>query len=287
MDNRGNITLEITLLIVVILMVMGVLLSGMDNTTDKIIKDSEKHHLDLMTSEVVDNLINNPGNPDTWNELGFGTPGLAIVNEEGETVPNSISWAKFIALEDNYKKLVFEKLFDSKLKTSMELIPQESSISSVKIGQYEDSNTVTSVNRLVKCDFYKKYVVKDFLNDGKCNRNHNQKDHICNYFKVFKSNLRSSDYYLLIDNNEKDLKYFIDTTRVVKEKYWENIPSHEIYLNNQIEFYDDNNAIVFIHFDKIKTKAVLVSVPKNFDRNNLNYDYFRTNNCEFILKAWY
>ena len=25
----------------------------------------------------------------------------------------------------------------------------------------------------------------------------------------------------------------------------------------------------------------------NFDKNNLKYDYFRTNECEFILKAWY
>ena len=287
MDNRGNITLEITLLLIVILMIMGVLLTSVDNTTDKIVKSSEKQHLEHSTSEAVDNLINNPGNPNNWNEIGFGTPGLAIVNDDGETIPNSISWAKFVALGDDYKKLVREKIFDSKLKTSMELIPQESSISSVKIGQKEDSNTIISVNRLVKCDFYKKYVLKDFTNDGKCNRNHAQQSHSCDYFKIFKSNLRSSDYYLLIDDNEKNLKFYIDTTRVVKEKYWQSTPSNQIYLNNEINFYDDTNAIVFIHFDKQKTKAVLVSVPKNFNRNNLDYDYFRTNDCEYILKAWY
>ena len=93
---------------------------------------------------------------------------------------------------------------------------------------------------------------------------------------------------MLIDDNEKyNLKFIIDTTRVVKEKYWENTMSNQIYLNDKIDFYDDTDAIVFIHIDKPKAKAVLVSVPKNFDKNKLSYDYFRINECQFVLKAWY
>ena len=59
-----------------------------------------------------------------------------------------------------------------------------------------------------------------------------------------------------------------------------------IYLNDKIEFYDDNSAVVFVHLDKAHPKALLVSVPKNFDENFLEYDYFRTNECELTLKAW-
>ena len=170
----------------------------------------------------------------------------------------------------------------------MELIPHESSISSVKIGNTENSNNIHSVNRLVKCDFFKKYVLKDFQNEGKCNRNHDQNSHSCNCFKVFKGNLRASDYYLLVDDDEKyNLNYFMGSTRLVKEKTWQRITSDEIYLNDEINFYDDSSAIVFIHFDKPKAKAFLVSVPKSFDINKLDYDYFKTNDCEFILKAWY
>lgn len=44
---------------------------------------------------------------------------------------------------------------------------------------------------------------------------------------------------------------------------------------------------MFIHFNKKDVKALLVCVPKDFDKSKLNYDYFRTNNCEFILKGWY
>ena len=188
----------------------------------------------------------------------------------------------------DYNKFVTKNLFNSKIKTSIELIPKESSISSVKIGNDESSNNIHSVNRMVKCDFFKKYVLKDFQNDGKCNRNHDQNSHSCDYFKVFKGNLRAFDYYLLIDEDEKyDLNYFMGSTRLVKDKSWEPVRYDEIYLNNKIEFYDDTSAIIFIHFDKPNAKAVLVQLPKRFDENNINYDYFRTNDCEFILKAWY
>ena len=59
------------------------------------------------------------------------------------------------------------------------------------------------------------------------------------------------------------------------------------HLEHKINFYDDSDAIVFVHFDKPNAKAVLVNVSKNFDKNNLKYDYFRTNECQFILKVWF
>ena len=83
-----------------------------------------------------------------------------------------------------------------------------------------------------------------------------------------------------------DLKYIIDTTQS-KNKNWKLALSDTIYLNDKINFYDDSDAIVFVHFDKANAKAVLVNVSKNFDENNLKYDYFRTNECQFILKAWF
>jgi len=280
--------IEIGLILIVILMIFGVILTSMENTTEKVIKASETNNMEKLLSEVLDNLINNPGVPENWNEYDKGTPGLAIVNDGGQVVPNTVSYAKLIALGKNYDELVSEKLFSSKIHTSMELHPQKSTISSVKIGDYEDGSNIYSLTRLVKCDFYKSYVLKDFQNPGKCNKHHSQKDHSCNYFKVFPGNLRKSDYYLLIDDDETyELSYIVDTTRVVKGKYWEDALSDVIYLNDKIEFYDDDSAIVFVHLDKPHPKALLVSVPKNFDDSFLEYDYFRTNECEFILTAWY
>ncbi|AMD16591.1 hypothetical protein TL18_00190 [Methanobrevibacter sp. YE315] len=288
MDSRGSSTIEITIVLAVILLILGVLLASVENTTENLIKTQENENVEMLINEAVDNLINNPGNPEKWNEYEKGTPGLAIINEEGETVPNSVSYEKFNALKRNYNKLITEKIFNSKIKSSMELSPKKSTISSVKIGSNMDSNNVFVVNRLVKCDFYKKYVLKDFENDGKCNRNHQQDSHSCNYFKVFKGNLKNSNYYLIIDDSEKyDLKYIVDTTSEYDLKDWQTAISNVIPLNDKIRFYNDTSAIVFVHLDKEKPKAVMISVPKNFNRDCLNYDYFRTNECEFIFKCCY
>jgi hypothetical protein len=267
---------------------MGIVLSLNEISTEKIVSQSENEHIQTLLEESVVNLINNPGTPPNWEVNKKGTPGLAIVNEEGQVIPNSVSYAKLLAMGSDYNKFVTKTLFNSKIKTSIELIPKESSISSVKIGDTHESGNIYSQNRLVKCDFFKKFVLKDFKNEGKCNHGHKQSSHSCNYFKIFKGNLKHSNYYLIIDKDEKtNLQYMVDTTRVVKSRFWESPHSDIIYLNDKINFYEDTSAVVFIHFNKAHAKAVLVSVPKTFKVNDLNYDHFRTNDCELILKAWY
>lgn len=280
--------IEISIVLVIILVIFGVILNSLEDTNDKIISVQESNNVEKLISEVGDYLINNPGVPENWNEYDKGTPGLAVVNDDGQIVPNSVSYDKLIALGKNYDKLVYEKLFSSKIKSSIELIPQKSSISSVKIGDDEKGDEIFSLNRLVKCNFYKSYVIKDFQTKGKCNKHHSQDENSCNYFKVFKSNVKSSDYYLLVDDDEKyDLSYIIGSTRVVKDQYWKKVNTDKLYLNNQIEFYDDTSAVVFLHLDKPDAKTVLVSVPKSFDDDYLDYDYFKTTECEFIMTAWY
>ncbi|MBQ6512960.1 hypothetical protein [Methanobrevibacter sp.] len=287
MDNRGNITIEIGVALIIILMILGVVLSINEINTQKIVKNAVNEHDETLIEGIVDNLINNPGNKNNWGSYEKGT-GLAIVNEEGHVIPNSVSYEKLMFFESDYNKYVYRNLFNSKIKSSMELIPKESIISSVKIGNEEDANNIYSVNRIVKCDFYKKYVLKNFQNSGKCNHDHDQDKYSCNYFKVFKGNLRASNYYLIFDESEKyNAKYFIDATSSNKYKNWKTIISDNVFINNEIDFYDESSAVVFIHIDKAKAKALLVCVPKTFDKSKLKYDYFRANECQFILRAWY
>lgn len=288
MDNRGNITLEIGIALIIILMISGAILSINEMNTQKIVKNMENEHDETLVEGVVDFLINNPSNSHDWEGYEKGTTGLAIVNEEGKVIPNSVSYEKLIEYGSDYNKYVYRYLFNSKIKSSMELIPQESIISSVKIGNKEEGNNIYSVNRLVKCDFFKKYVIKDFQNEGKCNHDHEQEKNSCNYFKIFKGNLKTSNYYLLFDESEKHkVKYFIDTTSLKTSNSWNTLNDEKIYINDKINFNGDSSTVAFIHIDEPKAKALLVSVPKTFDKNKLKYDYFRTNECKFILKAWY
>ena len=287
MDNKGNFTLEIPIILIIFVLIFGVVLALNEISTQKIIKDMINEHDETLIEGVVDNLITSPGNPNNWENYEKGTPGLAIFTSDGEIIPNSVSYQKFMKLKSNYEKYVTQKLFDSKIKTSMELIPHDSTISSVKIGNKEYSNNIYSVTRLVKCDFYKKYVIKDFKNNEKCNHNHDSSKNSCNYFKVFRGNLKNYNYYLLFDKSEiNKVKYFFDTTKD-KKSNWKTVMSDKIYLNDDINFLDDSSAIVFIHINKPKSNALLVAIPKNLDEYEFSYDYFRTNDCEFILKAWY
>ena len=121
--------IEISIILVILLVIFGVILTSVENTADKVISEVEANNMEKLVSEVVDNLINNPGVPDDWNKNGKGTPGLAVVNDAGATIPNSVSYDKLIALGDDYNKFVCQKLFSSKIHSSIELIPQGSSIS--------------------------------------------------------------------------------------------------------------------------------------------------------------
>lgn len=285
MENRGSSIIEISIVLIVIVLVFGVVLSSSQIASEKMSKIAETQNIETKLAETVDNLINNPGE-NNWIDFDKN-PGLAIVNEGGKIIPNSVSYSSFIALGNDYDKFVTQKIFDGKFKSSMELTAKDSTISSVRIGLEGEGDNVYSVHRLVKCDFYRKYMIKDFQNAGKCNHDHDNALHSCNYFKVFKSNLKKSDYYLLIDDGQVNrLNYFIDTTQDKNPGYWDRVDRNRIYLNDRIDFINDTSEIVFIHFDSKDARAVLVSVPKDFDKRNLNYDYFRVNDCELILRVW-
>ena len=96
MDNKGNVTLEIGVIIIILLMVMGIVLNILMKSEQKSVSQSENEHIQTLLEESVVNLINNPGTPPNWEVNKKGTPGLAIVNEEGQVIPNSVSYAKFI-----------------------------------------------------------------------------------------------------------------------------------------------------------------------------------------------
>ena len=85
--------IEIGLILIVVILIFGVILTAVENSTEKVIKATETNNMEKLISEVVDNLINNPGVPDDWNEYGEGTPGLAIVNDDGEIISNSVSYS--------------------------------------------------------------------------------------------------------------------------------------------------------------------------------------------------
>lgn len=123
MNEKGSISTEILVVLVVILLIIGITAKFSEITLDKLATSAENENIELLLSQSADNLINNLGTPN-WEKYLLCTPGLAISNENEAIIPNSISYDKFLILGKNYKKLVDKNIFDSKIKTSMEIIPK-------------------------------------------------------------------------------------------------------------------------------------------------------------------
>ena len=287
MDSKGSATIEIAIVIVIIVLIISVLASITYETNEKITNSILNENYEKLLAESLDNLINNPGAPPHWEKLDNPyniTPGLAIEDENNQTIPNSVSYKKFLKLNEFYNNLIDNKLFQNKVKTSLTLEPIESTVSSVTVGdKFVSSPDTYTVERLVICDFYSEYVVKDFNNNTKCNHNH--KDDSCDYFKLYPSWLESYDYYLLIKEPSKNLKYSIDTTESENNNY-ETVDSDKICLNEILkEKCSESGSIFFIHFNDKNMKVVLIQIPKNFDKDCLKYDYFTKTQCNLILKS--
>ena len=55
---------EIAIVLVVTLMITGIVLNASELLTNKAITTAETENIEMLISEVADNLINNPGNPE-------------------------------------------------------------------------------------------------------------------------------------------------------------------------------------------------------------------------------
>lgn len=270
---------ETTIALIIIILAIATISLIVTENNEKITTSISNENMEKIASESLDNLINNPGFPINWHKLDKPyniTPGLAITNEYNETIPNSISYNKFIKLGEFYQNLIDNKLFNNQYKSSLTL---KSTISSVTIGDSENSENIYTIERKVICDYFSNYVICEFNKNTKCNHNHNE-EYSCNYFKIYKSWLDENDYYLLVDDY-KNLEYTIDNTENMNNDY-KKLTSNKIYLNDLIE----NDGIYFIHFKNKNVKAAIIKIPKEFNKNFLKYELFQKNECKLILKLY-
>ncbi len=200
---------ELLLSIILLIFIIGIVANLSDGLNEKILSEEEISSLEAIAIESSDYLLNNPGNPENWEEddgLKNGIvskniiPGLAIKNknvENGEfysesasdemIMSNEISYNKLIKIKNNYDSLVDRNLFNDSVKSSMAIYPLNSQIRPIEMGydfgnendNVNDNNIVT-VNRTVKCDFYSNFVVYNF-NDFELFGDDYNKDKFCNH----------------------------------------------------------------------------------------------------------
>lgn len=222
-----------------------------------------------------------------------------------------------------YEKLIGENLFNNNLKSSIIINPINCEIEPIICGDDLDNeeNNVISVERYVKCDFFKKFVIFDF-NDLKLQGRNYTREVFCNHdnideleshtntqksiwlcksFRIYNSSLENYDYYLISSNqiNNFNCYWTIESLNKTNNKT-EKLNQELIYLNpffqEDLEKQYDN--IYSIHFKIPKTNvnefnSCLVAIPKNLtdsgliDDNKLIYDYFQTQDVKFELRTCY
>ena len=340
---------ELLLSIILLIFIIGVVANLSDGLNEKILSEEEISSLEAIAIESSDYLLNNPGNPENWEDdegLKNGIvskniiPGLAIKNknvENGEffdesasdemIMSNAISYNKLIKIKNNYDSLVDRNLFNDSVISSMAIYPLNSEIRPIEMGyDFDDENdnvndnNIVTVNRTVKCDFYSNFVVynfndfelfgDDYNKDMFCNHdtNPNLTNHsndgrtlwLCKSFRVYKESLDEYNYYLISDESVKDTGTYWILESINRTSENEKILIQEVIDLNPLLMEDLENSsdeIYSIHFNVPKNRAndfktVLVAIPKNMtdvliSNDGLNYDYFRVQNVNFVLKAGY
>ncbi|KZX14610.1 hypothetical protein MBCUT_20000 [Methanobrevibacter cuticularis] len=324
-DSKGVLfSTDFLLGLFLFIIAIGMMINIIDNSDDKILNSLEVNNLERLTSEIADYLINNPGSPENWenlNDYNDVSPGLAIRNGNNDTIINSISFKKIKILEnEQYETLIDRNIFNDEIKSSIAIYPFNENLDPITIGNdviNKNISNVVVVNRTITCDFLSSLALVSIINENRdiiydklCNHdiidNGNdisELDHvenqdfiwICKEFKVKRSELENNNYYLLFNKESTKINshWILDSSKT--EINIENsITSPIINLNRYFEdnLANESSLIFYLHCkvpkkDKNKFECVLASVPYDLNLDNINIDYFKTQNSYFILKTWY
>lgn len=243
-------------------------------------------------------------------------------SESEEILDNTISYMKLVKVKNNYDELINRNLFNNSFKSSIDIIPINSGMNAISMGDdlSEEKRNVIVVKRLVKMDYYNNFVIyrfndfelygKDYTRSESCNHDSNPslKNHtndgrsfwLCKNFRIYRSSLKNYNYYLISDESVKRTNSHYVLESVNRSNDDEKRMNNEIidlnpYFTQDME--NSSNDIYSIHFNVKKEdiddfKTVLVAIPKNMtnemiSNNQLKYDYFNTNEVNFILKTAY
>ena len=298
---------ELLLSIIVLIFIIGIIANLSDGLNEKMLSEEELSSLESIAIESSDYLLNNPGNPENWEEdqgLNNGIvsksiiPGLAIKNknvENGEffdesasdemIMSNAISYNKLIKIKNNYDSLIGCNLFNDSVKSSMAIYPLNSKIRPIEMG-YDfgnendnvNDNDIVTVNRTVKCDFYSCFVMYNFndfelvggsFDDVLCNHdsNPNLTDHI-NNDKSFWLCKNFRVYKESLD----DYNYYLISDESVKSSgtYWILESLNRTSENKQILNQEVIDLNSFFFEDLENSSGEIYSIHFNVPKNRVN-----------------
>ncbi len=310
---------ELLLSIILLLFIIATIANLSDNLNEKILSEEEFNTLETIAIESSDYLLNNPGNPENWEEDDGLNNGIVSRN----IIPGLAVKKKIIDNGEFYSESESDEILNGSYQSTMAIYPLKSKIGPLVMGNLDDNindNNIAVVNRTVKCDYYSSFVVYDF-NDFELSGDDYDEDEICNHdtnpnltnhsnderslwlcknFKIYKKSLENYDYYLISDESIKNSNSYWILESLNKTNDDRQSLDQEIIDLNQVFINDLENSsedIYSIHFNVDKNhinnfKTVLVAIPKNMTNNlisndELKYDYFNVQDVNFVMKISY
>lgn len=317
-DSKGFISsVELLLGLVILIVIIGITTNIIENSNEKISNSVKNSYLERITEETADYLIKNPGTPENWqylNNFNNIIPGFAIIDKNKDVIPNTVMFEKIKLLENNYDNLIAKNFFKNEIKSSIAIYPINSRLNPIIYGDNDlNSKDIVVANRTIKSDFLSNLVVtsiskkdenidyQELCNHAFSNRsdnlNHSTEGEnlwICKNFRVYKKNLEYNDYFLIFDDNTQNSGFWILDSGNHLSNNENSIFSEKVNLNSYFdENLKNNNVLTFYLHCKIKQSeknhfnCVLVAIPKGLDINSLNIEYFKVQECYFILKTAY
>lgn len=318
-------SMDLMLALIIITVVLGVSADAMDVVGWKIQDYSYTNSLERITIGAADMLIKNPGSPENWEESGdFSgvTPGLAEIDPVTmEVRPNTLNIRKINSLKENYDELMKGGVIPPYCKSSLTISPVDQSLEPIIMGELNSSSStdVIVVNRSVLCNFFNTTTVV-FIDAMKYNSSITQNSHeyqcphqgiegksdhlnvdypnkkpgwTCYPFKITRSMLNSTDFYVMTDPNEisdSSTLWIIDCPENTTEDvhYFSGSP---VLVNDLIGgcLGNKTTAVLWVHVfssgNPEKTfNTYIAGFPKGTPIEMVKTQYLSPQPCYFIFK---
>lgn len=300
-DKYGQLySIELLLSIILLLVIIGAMLHINDMMNEKILSQEESSALENMAIESADYLLNNPGNPEDWEddeELKKGIvsrriiPGLAIKDkttengffkdesaESEDVILNSISYIKLMRLKSNYDDLINRNIFNSSLKSSISIYPSNPNIDSISMGDELDED-VAAVERKARCDYFSNFVLyrfndfelygEDYIKSEKCN--HDTNPNLTNHISDGRSFWLCKNFRVYRSSLENYDYYLISDSSIRHTNSYYILESLNQSSENKKRLDDEVISLnSFFMEDMNNSSNEIYSIHFNVDKSNIN-----------------
>lgn len=254
MNNKGQISMELLLYLVVITIIMSLIIFTLETVDDNQVTRINNKELTNILDDTLETLIKDSGTPYNWEKLDNNQ--IRVIGLKSN-YNNKISYEKLIKLKNNNQ--LFNNYFPDGISYELTLSPKydPKKVMTIAGSSLSGKKQILSKSEVVLLDYG--YNITQFTKHNKteeCYYNHDS-NWTCISFTISKELLNEGTYYIITNLN---IEYILSNT------YSENITdisSQSANINNQLkQLIKDENETIQIHINNPNSTYIV------YDKNN-------------------